>query len=122
MKPLILIIVLVSAATGCGTLHLQPPDENAALASALLSPSGIRANIERIVQEIRLDAVIGERTEDRITARLSHEYLNRHVDNVADTNLVVNVNCGDPIYDVTMQIRSSVITNLKVTITPVCPE
>ena len=86
---------------------------------ALASLSTLAAHIRQSVQEIDRNVVVGEKTTDRIQNGLSEQLSEVRVA-VGDTNLVVNVNCGDPIYHIKFNVADGNVSDLTVGLTPVC--
>lgn len=79
-------------------------------------------SVQQIVYAVRTNFVVGVKIHERILARLQHDLLNCHVTPSTTTNLALDVKCGDPIYHVTVQVGTGVITNLILRETPICFE
>ncbi len=87
-----------------------------------ISLTALADGVHQIVYTAHTNFVAGVKIHERILACLQHDLLNRHVTPPTTTNLAVDVNCGDPIYHVTVQVGTGVITNLILRETPICFE
>jgi hypothetical protein len=115
-----LMAYLMVAALLARAAPAQEGDARTALPTNTMSVVAIVSNVTQSVRDTHGNVVIGEKTDARITARLHREFLSRKVADVVQTNIVVNVNCGDPIYHVAIQVGNGIITNLAVRLTPIC--
>ncbi len=81
----------------------------------------LTAHIRQIVQEADRNVVGGQKATDRIKQQLSGQLADFRVA-VCDTNLVVNVNCGDPIYHIRLSVAGGEVFGISVGLTPICYE
>ena len=115
-----LMVHAVIAAFLAGAAGVQGSDVPTATATNAVALTAIGSNVTEIVRDTHSKPVVGEKTDERITARLRRVLLNQKIAETTQTNLLVDVNCGDPIYHVSIQVGGGIITNITLRLTPIC--
>ena len=122
MKMKIILMLSVTTLLIAGCRRSAPPQTAIEVPTAPTTHVDLvqlTAHIRQSVQEIDRNVVVGEKTRDRIQNGLSEQLSEVRVA-VEDTNLVVNVHCGDPIYHIKFDVTDGNISDLTVGLTPVC--
>jgi hypothetical protein len=123
MKILTILIAASTLVVSCA----QPPSDqatppaNASLSTNQVDATQLTLRIHDIVQETVRTLVIGEKSEDCIRKNLLEQLRNVPVACV-DTNISVDVNCGDPIYHIGATISGGHLVAVEVGLTPICRE
>jgi PBP1b-binding outer membrane lipoprotein LpoB len=116
MRRLNTVVVAVLLLAGCGR---STPQETLPASSTTTNMVEPGPTVQQIVKHIDQNVIVGEKTTDRIKKRLSEHFSDIRL-GIADTNLIINVNCGDPIYHVTLKVTDGIVSEVTVGLTPIC--
>ena len=83
--------------------------------------TALTAAVRDNVQDVHRNVVIGEKTVDRIRTSLLQRLPALPLA-AGDTNLLIDVDCGDPVYHVRIQVENGIVADVSVTLTPICLE
>ena len=81
--------------------------------------SQLQADVKQIVKTTDGNVGIGEIPNVKIKQTLSEKLTGLRVDS-PDTNITVNVNCGDPIYHIKLKIVEGTVADIEIGSTPIC--
>ncbi len=117
MKNLVILNFVALFIIGCN----QSSSDTTCVSTKEVNMPQLKTIIRQSVQDIDRKVVVGKKTTDRINETLSKQLAEFHL-KMDDTNLVVDVNCGDPIYHIELGVSDGKVSIISVKLTPVCPE
>jgi hypothetical protein len=122
MKTIATLLGVLLLCVSCGRSPQPASSQNTSSTQpSVLDLEQFTTAVRQVVQEADRDVAIGQKPVERIRDSVSSRFQQVKVIS-SDTNLQINVNCGDPIYHVTIQIMDGRIGDVSVTLTPIDPE
>ena len=113
--------LLATGIAWCAAVARQEGVPDHAVATNGMTVAALVSNVTKTTSEAHQSPTrAGETRADRISTRLRKEILGQKVTEVSQTNIVVGVNCGDPIYHIAIDIGGGSVTNVNVRVTPIC--